>query len=233
VILVLASRADAVAAEFVRFAAGAGAHVALVAPDDLSRPGWRLRVGRAGDGRAVVDGEPTPVSALTGVLCRLAAVYPFELVDIVPEEREYIAAEATAFLLAWLDALPCRVVNAPGPLCLSGPGWRREQWLHAARRLGVPVVPAVRRVVPGNGSAVQTGSPGASVTIVGPGWAVGPRELVGPARRLAAAAGVELLTVWFATVEPGFAVSGADERPDVSTPSVAAPLVELLRGSTS
>jgi hypothetical protein len=228
VILVLASRADAVAAEFARFAAGAGANVALVAPDDLCRPGWRLHVGRAGDGRAVVNGEPTPVSALTGVLCRLAAVRPFELLDIAPEEREYVAAEATAFLLAWLDALPCRVVNAPGPLCLCGPGWRREQWLYATRRLGIPAVPAVRRVVPGNGSVALPERPAASVTIVGRNWAVGPPELVGPARRLAAAAGVELLTVWFAAAGPGYAVSGADQWPDISTPSVAPPLAELL-----
>jgi hypothetical protein len=171
-----------------------------------------------------------PVSRLSGVLCRLAAVRPCELLEIVPEERQYVAAEVTAFLLAWLDTLPCRVVNAPSALCLSGPGWRREQWLYAAWRLGIPALATVRRVVPGRASADLAKAHTAAVTVVGSSCATGPPQLMALAQRLAGAARVDLLTVWFAQAGTGYAVTGADAWPDVSTSSVAIPLLELLRG---
>ena len=37
-----------------------------------------------------------------------------------------------AFLASWLNGLPSPVFNRPTPVCLMGPNWRQEQWVHAA-----------------------------------------------------------------------------------------------------
>jgi hypothetical protein len=40
--------------------------------------------------------------------------------------RKYVAAEFNAFLLAWLSAQSCPVLNRPTASCLSGPNWQPE-----------------------------------------------------------------------------------------------------------
>lgn len=63
-----------------------------------------------------------------------------ELTWIQPEDREYVAAEMTAFLLFFLNALPCPRLNRPTPGCLSGPLWSPLRWMVEAARLGIPVL---------------------------------------------------------------------------------------------
>jgi hypothetical protein len=69
-----------------------------------------------------------------------------------------------------------------------------------------------------------------TVTVVGD-RCVGAVEagLADQARRLAAAAGVELLSVRFDGPELGSAFLGADPRPDVSAPDLADALLAWLR----
>ena len=47
---------------------------------------------------------------------------------------------------AFLWALPCPVLNRPSASALTGPAWRREQWIRAAAGLGVPVCSVRRRI---------------------------------------------------------------------------------------
>jgi hypothetical protein len=231
-IIILAGRYD-VAAQ--RWAARWASHeVALLTPNDLSRAGWHHVIKAPAEGVAIVDGRPVRVAEISGVLVRLPGVYEQDLSHIVPADRSYVAAEMTAFLLSWLTTLPCPVLNRPTPTCLAGPFWRPEQWVYAAARAGIPVVP-VRSRVP---SGVQPESisstiglpPGAeggiSVTVVGTRCIGGGSEaLRRHASRLAHSIGAALLGVHFADEAPGTPFVGANLWPrldDVTTEAVFA-----------
>src|SRR5262245_49828372 len=148
-VLVVASPRDAVARRLVeRWAA----HGALrLGPADLSVAGWRHYVGgppRAGAAAAVAGGRPVETAAISGVLTRLPRVAEADLAHVVAADRAYAAAEMTAFLLSWLAALTCPVLNRPTPGCLSGPSWWPEQWAAAAARVGIPTRPMRRLAAP-------------------------------------------------------------------------------------
>jgi hypothetical protein len=118
---------------------------------------------------------------------------PNELIRIVPADQAYVAAEMQAFLLAWLTALPCPVVNRPSPQCLAGPAWGPERWIHEAAKLDIPVVETER---PSSESAPSS-SPEV-VTIVGQSiLGTTDRTYRAHAQRLAKAAGVSALAVGF------------------------------------
>lgn len=142
-LVVIASRFDRSAVELVEHWTQHNSQ--LLIPADLSRPGWKDFSGglptsrHQAPGTAVVGGHPVSTDELSGVLVRLPTVMPMELSHIVPGDRDYVAAEMTAFLVAWLSRLSCPVVNRPTPLSLSGPMWRREQWSRVAAQFGIRV----------------------------------------------------------------------------------------------
>lgn len=114
---------------------------ALLSPRDLSRRGWRHHPDRPEQGHAVVSGNVVPVAEIRAVVTLLAAVQSHDVAHIVTADRAYVASEMRAFLLAWLDALPCRMLNRPTPVSLIGCGWHPEQWALAAATLGIPTMP--------------------------------------------------------------------------------------------
>src|SRR5439155_2268431 len=173
-----------------------GSHgVALLTCSDLSLAGWRHAPNNVQMSQAVIAGQLVPAEKITGVFTRLPCVYEQELGHIAPADRAYVAAEMTAFLTAWLSALPCPVLNRPTPTCLSGLNWRPEQWDHAAADLGIPVRTVRREVAQPAGVLPRTpGRPQATVTIVGHRWFGAVHDtLTAYARRLAVRAGVKLL----------------------------------------
>ena len=180
---VVASRLDPAAKELV--AAWSSADAVLISAEDLSIAGWSFRVADPGGGSAVADSRLVPVSELRAVLTRRPAVVAQELAWIDPADRTYLAAEMNAFLVAWLHALPCAVVNRPTTTCLAGPAWGPLEWAAAAARADVPWAPDVDGVTH---EAVVCGE-----TCLG---AASPAEAAA-ARRLARAADVELLGVRF------------------------------------
>ncbi len=111
----------------------------LLTPRDLSMPGWRLGIAEAGEGRWACQGVDRPDGAISTVLTRLVQVDPLELDWIQPARRDFVAAEMTAFLLAWLEGLPCPVIDRPGPGCLCGRNWGWFHWADHASALGIPV----------------------------------------------------------------------------------------------
>lgn len=208
---------------------------ALLSCEDLSTAGWRYPLGAPEASTAVVGGRVVPVDEIAGVLTRLPAVTPQDLGHIVPEDRDYVAAEMTAFLVAWLAALRCPVLNRPTPGFLMGPSWRHEQWVRTAARLDIPVQPVRRSSGPAADTAAEHAavSP-ATVTVVGT-RCFGPVDarLMVQAQRLADAAEVDLLAVHFSGPEAGAAFLAADLWPDVTAPDVAeAILAYLIRGET-
>jgi hypothetical protein len=234
VFVVVASRFDVDAARLVErwHERGAG----LLTCDGLSRRGWIHHPAAPERSWAVLDEVAVPIIAIRGVLSRLPRVAESELPGIVPEERAYVAAEMMAYLVAWLSSLPCRVLNRPSPLNLTGPSWHPEQWLREAKRAGLPTRRAHRVAACFTDSAASRLPPTASldvaelpmsITVVGERCfgdsGEGPidRRVEGGLRRLAAAARVELMTASFVRGEGALVFAGAWPGVDVSRPEIA------------
>ncbi len=100
-----------------------GAGAGLLEREDLCTAGWRYRVGDPGHGTMVVAGRRVSIRRLRAVVTRRPAVAAEELQHIDPSDRDYLAAEVNAFLVAWLSALPRPVLNRPTPTSLDGPAW--------------------------------------------------------------------------------------------------------------
>jgi hypothetical protein len=225
VLVVVASRFDSDARRFVEDWPG---DARLLTPSDLSVRGWR-HVPGAADNTAVIGGRTVATIEIDGVLTRLPAVLERELGFIASGDRGYVAAEMTAWLAAWLSELPCPVLNRPSPVHLMGPSWSREQWLHVARRLGIPVVTA-RRSTGLEGAGSGWGLPCGAVVTSALGCAVGAGgdALADAAVALAEAAGVELLRAWFASEDPDAPLLGADYWVDLECPEVRAAILARL-----
>jgi len=169
------------------------------------------------------------------VVTRLPAVDAGDLPQIAPSDRAYVAAEMTAFLLAWLTGLTCPVLNRPTPQCLSGPLWGRERWALAAAKLGIPARPVLRRAVwPKDDAEAAHGEPGPAVTVVGRSHiGIVDDVLAARAHRLARAAGVDLLSVEFDGRGPDARFVAASLWPDVGDARIAEPMMALLRDRTA
>jgi hypothetical protein len=89
----------------------------------------------------VVDGKVVDDSRVTGVLVCRTYVYPEELVGTHPDDRDYLAAESTAFLIFVLSRTGARVVNPVSDGALGEDVIRPERWMAAAADLGVDVAP--------------------------------------------------------------------------------------------
>ena len=185
-------------------------------------------------------GESLPVASIRGVVSLLPTVYPGELPHIVADEREYIAGEMMAFLVAWLTCLPCPMVNPPTPLCLVGPRFYHEQWLAAAVQAGLSIIRSERSAASFTGvSAVRATKQvpkytRAKVTIA----YVGDRTIVvdGEAdeamlagvARLATLTRAGLLTATFESNDGQLLFAGAVPMVDVSRADVANALLRAL-----
>lgn len=169
-------------------------------PLDLSCAGWSAHFPDAGP-RFVAEGEARPTADIGGVLVRLHSISPHHLPHFGEADREYAAAEMTAFMAYWLSALPCPVVNRPSPSLLLGPAWTNEQWLSFAVGVGIPVVP----VTVDRDTLVGASRPLEWVTVVGERAFPAQADGAASAQMLAERAGVTLLAA-------GFDVSGSPPR---------------------
>lgn len=198
--------------------------VCVMTPRDLSQPGWRHHVGASGEEWCVVSGQPTRTATLRGVITRIPCVSPADLTHIALADREYVAAEMTAFLASWLTRLRCPVLNRPDATSLMGPNRGRERWLLLAARAGLH--PAERRyTAPGHEATLAT----ATVAVIGREWigAVAP-ELGVQAVRLAERAGVDLLTVQFDSAAADAAFVCAELAVDIGADAIASALLERM-----
>lgn len=207
-LVVVGSRHDPGACEIVRRWEPFGA--ALLSCEDLSVSGWRHHPTDRRSSRAVVDRAIVREKDIRGVLVRRPQLLPQELTHIAAADRAFVAAEMSAFLFAWLSHLQCRVLNRPRGISLCGPNWGPQQWTQAAAGAGLAVEP-VRRQVPARGKA-ENGARDVPVEAV----VVGERcvgkvtaEQAAGARKLAAAAGVGLLGLWFASRANRFVAASA------------------------
>lgn len=197
--------------------------VAILTASDLSSAGWKFSPAEPQASAGVVDGELVPLAEISGVLVRLPSITQRDLPQIASAERDYVAAEMTAFLIAVLASLRCVVLNPPTSPLLTSPAWRVEQWLAAAARRGVPTV-----VQPARGEG-HPPSAACAVTVIG-SRCVGTvdDQLCAQARLLARAGDVTLLVARFVTAPSGWVFAGADPWADLGDESVSAALLSHL-----
>lgn len=233
-LVVLANRADAAAAELA--SAWTSQNSTLLTVEDLSRAGWRHHCGTDQASTAVIGGRVVDIREIDAVLTRLPCVTEFDLPHIVAGDRGYVAMEMTSFLVAWLSALDCKVINKPRPACLVGPNWREAEWVRLAAGLGIRVRTLRRDCAPGSESARQLfeGVP-AAVTVVGKDrFGSVDDTLKEQSGLLAQAAGVDLLAVYFSSASSSSAeFLGVNLCPDLSPPGVANSVLGLLTGGVA
>ncbi|MGZ4679921.1 MAG: hypothetical protein ACXV3B_00265 [Ilumatobacteraceae bacterium] len=189
----------------------------LLSAEDLCRPGWSFRVGDPDGGRAVVAGSVVDVGDIRAVVTRRPAVISDELMTIDEADREYLTAEINAFLVAWLSALTCPVVNRPTTTCLCGPAWSDVHWQLAASRAGVGWH------TPGDDDAEATDVLVCGMSTTG----THRRDESDAAIRLAAEAGVAMLAARF--IDGG--VCAATARPALDDPQWRQLVLDHLRSS--
>jgi len=236
-ILVLARKDDADAAAVSSLWKAQGA--LALAPEDLSRPGWRYEPGRPEAAIAVAGGRRIPARLLRGVVTRIAGIHPQDLPRLAAADRSYAAAEMTAFLAAWLSELSCPVINRPSPTCLMGPSWSFEDWSRCAVRAGCRVEPVhvtVRRAGRQGPGQLHPNDPSptrSAMVAVACGKTFGDVDgsLTAQAQRLAGLAGVEYLNVAFRGPEAGSSFLCADPRPDLFNPQIATALLDRFQTS--
>jgi hypothetical protein len=116
-------------------------------------------------------------------------------------------------------------------MCLLGPAFRREQWIALAAREAVPVA-GVRRTE--NGYAVPKTADGAvqQVTLIGH-TCLGATSLLQAAytRKVARAAGCQLLNVYFTGASSALQFVGADVFVNLADPSIAKAVFGLFQKS--
>jgi hypothetical protein len=217
-LMILATRSDQTAAWL---AERWRSHDAIIAsPADLSTSGWSLHSAAPGKSKAYVEGRKVRNEEISSVLTRISCVQCHELNHIVPSDREYVASEMTAFLLAWLSSLACPVLNQPTPGCLGGPALRQEGWTHLAARLGISVAPVRRKT--GDRTPMPEGRSTCEVIVVGDEcFGEAAPRLVENARLLARASGTALLAVRFTGPEPDCDFVSASPWPDLASPELA------------
>jgi hypothetical protein len=198
IFVILASRFDWGAARLADRWAKQGAR--LMTPEDLSRSGWRdyLPTSKTARSTAVLGGQEVSFDEIEGVIVRLPWVMENELSHIAHVDRSYVASEMSSYLVCWLSGLKCPVLNRPSATCLSGPGWRAEQWLHAAMKLGIPVKMARRSSMTPETSRVPEDGPVEMITVVGDSThGQASKEDAQHALKLARYAGVYLMSAVF------------------------------------
>jgi len=206
-------------------------NAAVLTCNDLSLPGWQHHLPLRDDSTAVINGRLVPTREIKGVLIRWPGVFVQELPHIVTEDRDYVAREMMAFLVAWFTQLNCRVVNQPTPVNLCGPAWRPEHWTFAAAQLGLNVRQTERHVCLGIDSSDQTAIETTThdVTVIGNrSFGNVDDNLRTQSLKLAQAAGTSMLRVSFSGDSSESQFISADLLPQLSAEMADALLEDFL-----
>jgi hypothetical protein len=167
---------------------------------------------------------------ISGVLSRTPHIWQDELVYLAPGDRAYVAAEMSAFLVSWLSALECPVLNRPVPSSIAGPSWRPELWAALAAMAGMRVQPLRRSVRWGNEIPPQPAVLGpTSLTIVGSRcFGEAHPALQAQARRLADITQVDLAGVHFSSGDEDAYFAGVDLFPPIRDVDIAGAVLDYF-----
>jgi len=222
-IVVVASAYDVRARSVVAHWQSQGA--AMLSAEDMCARGWCLTIPYEPSlAMAVIGGKTVPTSAIAGIVTLRPCFFPEELQGLATSQRKYVAAEYNAFLLAWLNALSCPVLNRPTASCLSGPNWQPEQWVQLAARLGIPA--QSRRSVPVRTHGSTSGDTVEVILIGERCFGTEDPTLRCWTLKLACAAQVELLSVRFSAEDGRFIA--ANIWPPLKDPAVLEAVLRRL-----
>jgi hypothetical protein len=85
----------------------------------------------------LANGETISSASVSGVINRLGTSPTAHLQRATAGDRDYAGAELHAFLLGWLAAMPCPVLNPPAPNSLWGAGHGSLEVAHFAAQCGL------------------------------------------------------------------------------------------------
>jgi hypothetical protein len=178
----------------------------------------------------MIGGCAVQAGDITGVLTRTSHIWQEELVYVAPADRLYVSAEMSSFLVSWLSALECPVLNRPVPSSLAGPSWGPEQWAALAAVAGMRVKPLRRSVRWGADMALRPADLGStSLTIVGRRcFGEAHPALRTQARRLADFAQVDLAGVHFSSGDEDAYFAGVDLFPPIVDVDVAGAVLDYF-----
>lgn len=164
---------------------------ALCGADDLTRPGWCWSLNSPEPARWVVGGRVVDDGDVRGVWVRRNRVHAEELLGTHADDRDYLAAEATAFLGFVLTRTAARVANRPADGALGDDALQPEQWMAAAARLGLAVAPLHLR---SDGKATALGDTQVVEVAAGRSFGNAPAAQQSQAAQLAAALGLDYVS---------------------------------------
>jgi hypothetical protein len=232
VILIICNPQDHGAQKLQRLLAAEGAAAACIAIDEIvyarrivhriGRERERSEIGLARGGSILPE-------ALSGVINRIETLPTRHLERVAAADRGYAMQEQSAFLLAWLDSLPCRVINEARANALGG------LWLHpfAMRHLAAVAGLPTRPLRWSSDEDLPAPPPGPVVAaVVFDGKVFGPilpAATQAAIRRLSQLAGMALMQIEFDASPEGLAFRSAHGLVD---PQVGGrPLARALAGS--
>ena len=175
----------------------------------------------------MIGGRTVRPDQISGILTLRPGIFAPELRAIHASDREYVATELNAFLLEWLMAQSCPVLNRPSLSCLAGPNWRVEQWINAAAQLGVPVRTHRRHV----GNDLETHENDQAIELISVGercFGCDDDRLQSWSRRLGEASATDLLCTRFSL--SGGELLSAHPWPRLTDAAVLAAVRERLGG---
>jgi hypothetical protein len=227
-ILIVARATDGAARRLARRWSEDAARV--LTPRDLSREGWLAGDVSPSAPTLVAGAETAPASDVNAALVRIPCVSAADVSYVEPADRGYCAAEMTAFLAWWLSGLPCAVINRPTPASLSGTDWAEPTWAIMAAELGIACsLVCWRSAGQGRQPVDERAQRPVPVTAVGNRYAGTATASLGSAAvKLARAAGVEALTVWFDRDDADAHFVEARPWVDIDDPMIADLLLERL-----
>ena len=118
--------------------------VELVAVEQLvfSR---RIVYHLSGDGDSgrieLADGRVLRPETISGLVNRIQYLPTQHFANADPADRNYAAAELSAFVLAWINGVGGRVINPALPFALGGGGFQMPTLVQLASMAGLPTVP--------------------------------------------------------------------------------------------
>ena len=223
-LLLLARAEDSSVRVLARQAANRLAHASIA---DLSAPGWQCVVGCPERATARADGRTLEVARIAAVLCRIPRVTASDLQTIHSHDREYAAAETTAFLRVWLLQFRGIRCNEPTWMSLAGSGWHPLYWTHLVAGLGIPVLTVSRA------ASIARMSCETATAIVAGSEVFGVAEplLVDHSLRIACAVKARSLAIRFVR-DRLWRFQSADPCPKLDEPAAAALLRDVFAAST-
>jgi hypothetical protein len=158
------------------------------------------RLGASGDGGTIdlADGRCLRPEGITGLVNRIRYLPTEHFSTAATADRAYAAAELSAFMLAWLNGVPGRVINPARPSSLDGGTFQTPTVVHLAAMAGLPTRPwRASSVLAESGPSIEA-APTETVVVFDGGLfgAPVPPDVGDGCRRLAALLGVPLLHVF-------------------------------------